>query len=687
MHTSVSTQRYLGRLILTGILYALTVYLSLFLVPAGGSGASLVWPPSALALVIIFFWGYEMWPAFVFSFFVLLMFRGSIPPVSVGVAAANTLEALLGVYLLKRSEFDPMLARLRDTLSLILVAFTSSLISSSLIALTVFSFSSTASTLNTTLWAGLWIGHTVSILTFAPFLFRWLIRPRFTKTSYEIIEGVTVFGTLFTLDFLIFWTPYGSVGNISLVYILIVPLIWASLRTGPRGISLTLMATGLIGATGVLFGYGPLSAAPDLSQILFSIQVLIGTLSLIFLLFTSITEERKNAVINLQDYVGRLETALGRIRAEDQAKTDFVAILAHELRNPLSPILSGLEILKTHNAGEPQVLAMMGAHMHTIARLLDDLLDITRINQKKFKLQKEPVQLQSVVDRSIEMVRPYLDLRKHSLHVSMPPEDVWINGDPVRLAQLLVNLLNNSAKYTDPNGTISLTAQKLGDTVEIRVRDTGMGIAQERISHIFEAFGGTEGTSRRPGGLRIGLSLAKRMAEMHHGTIEAKSQGEGRGSEFIVTLPIMSQAPLDLPTTPATRSRFSKEALESVRKNTGRKILVVDDNESAAQTLGSLLTDNGHEVTLAYNGTETLSRVQEIAPQIVILDIGLPDIDGYEVGKRLREKYGTYLSLVALTGYGQEEDKQKALDVGFDYHLVKPVSIVDVERILTELGK
>ncbi|MCC7500688.1 MASE1 domain-containing protein, partial [Candidatus Nomurabacteria bacterium] len=370
MAQHISTRTYFLRLAVVAAAYALAAYLGLSLIPTEGSGASLVWPSAAIGIAALYFWGPGMWPAVTLSFFALLLSRDTLPPFAAAAALANTLESLTVVYVLRNIGFSPLLSRLRDSVGLMLSAFIGSFISATVIATAVLLFGDSAMPFNTALWAGIWVGHTVSILTFAPFALRWLARPLFTKTKAELVEGALVFGTLATLTYLIYWTPYGSVGNISLIYIAVLFYIWASLRTGPRGIALALALTGAIAATGVFFGYGPISQATNLASALFSIQVLIGTLSVIFLLFTSITEERKEAVIKLEHHVGQLESALERIRSEDQAKSDFIAILAHELRNPLSPILSGLEILKSQHAGPQDVVRMMGAHVHTIARLL-----------------------------------------------------------------------------------------------------------------------------------------------------------------------------------------------------------------------------------------------------------------------------------------------------------------------------
>jgi signal transduction histidine kinase len=679
---------YVARFILLALAYAGIAWVSLTFIPTSLSGASVVWPVSAIGLAGLLFWGLNLWPALMLGIFIIFLSKGHTPPLAAGASFGNTIEALIGAYILMRAEFHPIMSRLRDTLGLILASFIATFVSA--LAITGSAALFHTPDFSSELLLGLWVGHTVSLLSFGPFVLRWGYRPWFRRTWKKILEGFAVFGIIFVLTFLLFWTPHGSIAGISLVYILIIPLIWASLRTGPRGISLAIFMLTAVGISGILWGYGPVSAHAE--RALFGIQTLIGTLSLIFLLFTSITEERKEAVIALEGHVDQLEDALEKILNEDRAKSEFIAILAHELRNPLSPVLSGLEILKTRAQNPEDVHNMMGAHLNTLARLLDDLLDITRISQNKFTLRREPTRLQDALERSLEMAGPYIASRKHAFTRDIPQEDIWVDADPVRLSQVFVNLLNNAAKYTEPGGAISLAAGREGKEAVVRVRDNGQGITESKLKTIFEPFAGNSQRQDGPGGLHIGLSLAKRMTELHEGTLEGRSAGAGKGSEFIVRLPLLpmpAAAPSPLmPAKKEARARFSKKAVQTLASEVGDMgVLVVDDNEAAAQMLGTLLAHNGHKVSMAHSGFAALEEASKSRPQVALLDIGLPDISGYEVGKRLRAAYGQDIALVALTGYGQEEDRQKAADAGFDEHLVKPVSIVDIERTLAKLKR
>ena len=675
------SRSYIARFAVATVLYGVMLWGSLLLIPAGGPGATLVWPPSALGLAMLLLWGLDLWPAIAVACCVVLLVHGVSPPLVVTAAVANSLEALIAAYLLLyHTGFSPLLGRLRDTLGLIVAAFIASFCAVSITTLGMYFFNQQAAP-DIALWLALWSGHNISLLSFGPFFIRWLYRPVFKRTALQLLEWAAVFGAITILLVLLFWTPYSNLYGISLEYVLIVPMLWVAWRTGPRGIVLALFLLALIGSTGVLYGYGELARSANPAEAVFGVQLAIGALSFMSLLFTSIVEERKEAVNDLQHHVDQLEQALEKLGSQDQAKTDFIAVLAHELRNPLSPLLSGLELLKMRGESPDDVLRMMGGHLNTAVRLLDDLLDISRITQKRFKLQKEPVAIHTVVESALEMVEPVYKRRGHTLTTTLPQEEVWLSADPVRLAQVLVNLLNNSAKYTDPGGTIGLAVTRSGDELCLTVTDNGIGIDPARLAYIFESFGGPEGNERRPGGLRIGLALAKRMTEMHHGTIAAHSGGVGKGTRFTVRLPVLLEVPLPMEQRAPVRGRYSKQALADSH-GSSRRVMVVDDNVAAADGLSTLLRINGHEVLVAYDGASAL-RLTDKKPDVALLDIDLPDMDGYELGRRLRAQCGAGLRLIALSGYGQSEDKQKAKDAGFEDYLVKPVSIVDLERSLS----
>lgn len=673
---------YLVRFLLLGLLYAATAYVSLAYVPATSSGIPLVWPAAAVGLAGLFFWGLNLWTALACSLFFALVLHGESPALAAGLTVANTLEALIGAYTLAQLGFHPLLNRLHDSLAFVLTAFFASFLSATLIVGSAALF--TGGMLDATTWLGFWIGHAVSILSFGPFFVRWGYRPMFSKTWREILVGTLVFGSTAALTLFAFWTEYDSLSGIPLLYLLVFPLTAAALRTGPRGISLSIFLITAISVSGIVWGSG--SVTERIPATLFDAQILIGSISIIFLLFTSTTEERKEAVIALESHLLKLEDEYEKVYSEDKAKSEFIAVLAHELRNPLAAVLSGLEVLKLREKGSPEVHQMMDAHLAILVRLLDDLLDTTRISKNRFVLERETVRLQDVLERSLEMALPYLIERKHVFVRTVSGEDMWVYADPVRLEQIFVNLINNAAKYTPEGGRIQVSAELSHGEVVVRVRDNGPGIAPERMREIFEPFAGTAQRNGSSGGLHIGLSLAKRMVELHGGRIEVVS-ALGAGSEFIVYLPGANVSKTDTATkkTNAREQLSAETAPVSPAGARSLRVLVVDDNEAAASLLSTLLTHGNHQVAVAHTGHEALAAAERSRPDAVLLDIGLPDIDGYEVARRLRAQFGSEILLIAITGYGQSEDRERAKGAGFDEHLVKPVSIVDVERVLTRL--
>ena len=368
--------------------------------------------------------------------------------------------------------------------------------------------------------------------------------------------------------------------------------------------------------------------------------------------------------------IGRRVT---RLREADRRKDVFLASLAHELRNPLAPIRTGVAILRMHGAESQSqaVLTMMERQLQHMARLLDDLLDVSRISRGKITLHRERVDLRHVVDAAVEASRPLIEQRGHTFSISAPPEPAFLNADPVRFAQILSNLLNNAAKYTPPGGQIELKAEHRGDEVEVSVTDNGIGIAGESLESIFEMFTQIGSQSNAQGGLGIGLSLAKGLVALHGGAIEAYSEGLGRGSQFRVRVP-----------TQLTLNTDSATPVSTVLTAQRLKILVVDDNRDAAETLSLLLELKGHEVQQAYNGENAVQLAEEFRPQMVLLDLGMPKMNGYEACRQIRNHaWGAQMTLIAVTGWGQEDDRRKSTDAGFDGHLVKPVDPATLEEL------
>ena len=386
---------------------------------------------------------------------------------------------------------------------------------------------------------------------------------------------------------------------------------------------------------------------------------------------------------NIRDNTEHHKLELAMMQAEAMAdlnrrKDEFLAMLSHELRNPLAPIMNAVHLLRleerSENPIQQQARTIIERQVGQLSHLVDDLLEVSRIMSGRIRLQNETLDLRSVVERAIESVRPLIEQRKHQLTVSQPKEPIWVNADSTRMEQIVVNLLNNAAKYTEEGGRISLSVQQEADEAVLRVQDTGVGISPELLPHIFDLFTQAQRSlDRSQGGLGIGLTLAQKLVEIHGGKIEVQST-PGQGSEFIVRLPVL-QSPVGLShSIPAETINLAETAL---------RVLVVDDNVDAADSAAMLLRRSGHDVRVAYSSQAGLEAAVVFKPQLILLDIGLPKMDGYEVARRLREHSELKdVRLVAVTGYGQDADRQRSRAAGFDDHLVKPFTLEQVQNVL-----
>ncbi len=373
------------------------------------------------------------------------------------------------------------------------------------------------------------------------------------------------------------------------------------------------------------------------------------------------------------------------LREGDRRKDEFLATLAHELRNPLAPIRNSLQVMRLagNNARAAEdSRATIERQVRQMVRLIDDLLDLSRISRGKLELRKERVELAAVLNSALETSRPLIEQSGHQLTVALPGEPISLEADPTRLAQVFSNLLNNAAKYTERDGQIRLTAERKGDSVTVRVRDNGVGISAEMLPRIFEMFTQVgHSLERSQGGLGIGLTLVRRLAEMHGGTVEAHSAGPGCGSEFVVRLSVA-------PDMKFRAAQGSPENGESVAARPCRRILVVDDNRDAVDSLTQLLRMLGNDVQAAYDGMEAVDAAARFRPEVVLLDIGLPRLNGFEAARRIREQPGGQgMVLIALTGWGQESDRKRSREAGFDQHLTKPVELETLQRLLADLPR
>ena len=377
----------------------------------------------------------------------------------------------------------------------------------------------------------------------------------------------------------------------------------------------------------------------------------------------------------LKDLFVREQRARAEAERANRAKDEFLAMLGHELRNPLAPIVTALQLMRMRDVPQIQreltVVERQAAHL---TRLVDDLLDVARIASGKIELKRQRVAVEEAITRAIEMAQPLVKQRRHALEVQIGP-DLFVHGDPARLAQVVSNLLNNAAKFTEPGGRIRVVAARVAAAVEIHVVDDGVGIAPETLPYVFEMFAQErQDIARSQGGLGLGLSIVRSLVRLHGGTVAAHSDGPGRGTTMTIALPAVEATAEDGAETAQGRHVLARLAR--------RRILVVDDNADAARLMAELLASSGAVTRVAYDGAAALAVAEDFEPELALLDLGLPVMDGYELAKRLRARSSRPLRLVAVTGYGQDDDRRRALDAGFDEHLVKPITVDVLVRAL-----
>ncbi len=376
--------------------------------------------------------------------------------------------------------------------------------------------------------------------------------------------------------------------------------------------------------------------------------------------------------------IGRQNTGL---KQDDRQIDEFLAMLAHELRNPLAPIASAIAMLNVSNTSDNPVVSracdIVERQTRQLTRIVDDLLDVSRVTRGKVVLQKQPLSIAAMVADAIEISNPLITALNHRMDISLPPNDLFVDGDAARLSQVLANVLNNAARYTEDGGDIWLSVSQTGAEVLISVRDTGIGMPSELLTEIFNIFTQSERSiDRSQGGLGIGLTIARSIIVLHGGRIEARSQGPGHGSEFVIHLPLLEQQP----------SANAQQEISFTTEKTIRRILVVDDNRDAADGMAMLLDISGHITKTAYDGLEAIAAAESFKPELVLLDIGLPHMDGYAVAKHLRQQASSRdIVLAALTGYGDDDDRRRSREAGFNYHFVKPMEFAILNELLEQM--
>ncbi len=627
--------------------------------------------------------GRRLWPAILAGALGANLSSGASWPAAACISAGDTLEAVVGSTLLLRVGFQPALRRLHDVASLFLLAACLSTIISATVGTTALCLTQAIAWQQySSYWSTWWIGDAVSDLVGAPFIFVWVDQARSQWRFGRLTEAVLLMLAMGVLSAAVF-VGHGSAVAYPVHYLIFPAVIWAALRLGQHATATLVLGALIVTIIGTLYGRGPF-VGPSLNVSLLQVTLFVAVVAVTGLFLGAATAERNRAerrrsadYARLRSSEERLARQAEELAAADRRKDEFLAVLGHELRNPLAPLQNALELLARAGSDPAilnQVRGLMERQMRHLVRLVDDLLDVARIRSGKIVLELERVELSAMISSAVELARPQIDARDHKLEVELPTHDVWIQGDRTRLPQLLTNLLNNSAKYSQTGGLITVSCSSEAQQATVRVRDTGIGMTPEALANVFELFAQAAGPQHTvQGGLGVGLSLARSIAELHGGTLTARSEGPGKGSEFLLQLPL-SRAP----------ERSGGHAAAAARVAAERRILIVDDNIDAADSLGIMLAHAGHEVRIAYGGRQALETAARFTPDTMILDLGMPEMDGYAVARAVRSNPQLrHVRLIALSGYGQEEDRRRTSAAGFDQHLVKPVMFDVLNRALS----
>ncbi len=633
------------------------------------ASASPVWPPTGIALAAVLLLGVRAWPAiFLGAFLVNISIAGAIVS-SIGIAAGNTLEAVIGALLVERyADGLHAFERARNFLRFIVLAgLVSTAISATIGATSLAVTGEAAWNSYGSIWLTWWLGDAAGALIVAPLLVLWATTPPATLRERPF-EALLLFFVVSATGALVFAHP--ALDHYPLPFLCIPPLIWAAFRFGQREVATSVAVLATIATWATVRGTGPFVMDSD-NESLLLLQSFMGTISALTLPVAALVWERK-AIEQERASLLRLEQ-VARAEAEtaNRAKDDFIAMLSHELRNPLGAISNAAEVLRIAGSNPSfagRAVEIIGRQAKHLSRLIDDLLDVARVASGKIMLVSEKVDLAEIVERCLATLRNSGRLERHRITVEATP--AWVNGDPVRLSQIVDNLLQNAIKYTPADGQIEVQTLRDGDAAVLRVRDTGVGIAADLLPHIFELFvQSSRSLDRSEGGLGVGLTLSHRLAQAHGGSLTAASDGPSKGCTFTVRLPAIEPPVVTAPVQHAAGN------------GRGRRILIIEDDADGRESLRMQLTSAGHDVYEAATGTEGLAAAARVKPDVVLLDLGLPGLDGYQVAQQLRAAESCP-RLIAITGYGQPQDRARAIVVGFDHHLVKPFDAGELRRLL-----
>jgi signal transduction histidine kinase/CheY-like chemotaxis protein len=670
-HTRWRMPVYMGRVVLLAALYFAVAKAALLLaIPPGYATA--VWPPSGIALAGLLLAGGRVWPGVWLGAAVTnLTIQGS-PLLAVLIGTGNTLEAVAAAALVRRYISDR--GELESGKAVAMFVLWSAF--SALIAATIGTVSLTlAGALNRAEFnsnAWIWFeGDFTGMLIVAPLLLNWRMRSLPSWNSNKALEAAAL--ALSTLVVTVFiFRNLVSAGVLPLVFVTLPFVLWAAIRFEQRVVTAAIAAMSAISVWYTLQAEGQYGPGSEELTSFFLLSYTI-TLTMTGLVMSAIIGQRKQAELTVRQRVHELQDSERHIN-------EFLAMLSHELRNPLAPMVNALALMRKVPANQhPELLGIIERQVAHLSHIVDDLLDVSRITRGKILLQKAVVDLNDIIARALDASRPLIAAHGHAVESHFSGERLFVDVDATRIAQVALNLINNAVKYTPTGGTIAISVSREPGNALFKVRDSGIGIGPELLPKVFDLFmQGDRALDRSEGGLGIGLTIARRIVEMHGGSIDVSSSGPDRGSEFLVRIPLAS-AP-----APAANVAHDNGAARRIER---RRLLVVDDHRENADTLATLLASLGHEVATAYDGRTAIELAQQFRPDAVLLDIGLPGMNGYEVARTLRSAPdGARVFLIAVSGYGQDEDRRRSLEAGFDHHLVKPVDPAQLGDIIHSLG-
>jgi len=660
------------------VLYVIAAKAGLSLAAVNPS-ATAVWPPTGIAIAACLLMGRPAWPAIFAGALVANLTNAGSVATSLGIAVGNTLEGVLGAYFTARfvsrgsdAAESHLFDRAPDVFRFAALAGCVATCVSATIGVTSLALGGYAQwSTYWAVWLTWWLGDASGALIFAPFIIiltqnreplpreQWLELGAFTLVL--VADTLFVFGGL-----------YEPTRHYPLAFLSIPPILWAAFRFGPRETSAGVAVLSLIAAWNTHRGIGPFAVAGIASLIV--LQAFMATVAITALAITALVTERKRVEAERLALLSAERTARTDAEASAVAKDEFLAMLGHELRNPIAAIKMAMHVLGgSPSPGEADrardVIQRQSDHL---THLVDDLLDATRIATGKLTLTREPVDLAAVTTGAVAALTTAGGAAHCELKVTAAP--VWVEGDATRLEQVVTNLVGNAFKYTPAGGSVRVTVTGDDHDAVLAVADTGSGIRVDLLPRVFDLFTqGPRELDRSPGGLGIGLTLVKRVVELHGGRVDVRSDGEGRGSEFTVRIPAVAPPP------GFERAGADARAASASVSAASRRVLLVEDQRDMREMLRFALEDAGHLVFEAADGPAAIQAVERFEPHVALVDIGLPGFDGYEVARRIRSMSGgAPMLLIALTGYGQPEDRRRSSDAGFDVHFVKPI---DVDRL------